>query len=646
MEIFLYEPIVQGSAKKFVDEIQQFKNKPVTVRINSGGGSVFEGLSIYNAIKTHGQVTIQIDGLAASIASLIAMAGSRVEMAGNSLIMIHNPWSATEGDSNELKKQADLLDKCKTTMLEAYVKKTGLKHSEISQIMDSESWFTAEEAFELGLIDVIYEPLQAAASFHGIERFNLPERIKSMTQTKNVIGSDVEAKLKELTSIKAEQKRQGDIKARFYLFKKKASPQLRDVMDGCIDDPAVTVEQAVERVNNQLGLESIGADCGAHGANVVKVDPVTGMIQTGTSGPHASFGSNQDHNFLQAATDALLIRNGVRLNNPHPASRDLRNMGIPEIARNFLRLSNDLNASGYSNRDAVVKAMHSTSDFPLLLANTGGKSLQEGYQFAPITCREWTSEREVPDFKEQTLTKLSEAPDMLEVAEGGEYKHGTFGESADKFKIKKWGRIFSITREALVNDDLSAFTRLPFAFGQRAAALESDEVYSLLTSGSNLTDGSPLFDSSRGNLASTGSILSVSSLGEARAAMRNQKGVDGKTIIDIQPRFLIVPAELETNAEQLLSSLVDSSKNNDTANPAWIRSLSLVADPRMSGTSWYLASDANQAEGIIRAFLAGEDRPYIEEKAGFEVDDFTIKARLEFAAAIVDPKSLYKNPGA
>ncbi|NOR69532.1 MAG: hypothetical protein GQ532_07530, partial [Methylomarinum sp.] len=436
MEIFLYEAIAQNSAKKFVDELKKSKNKPTKVRINSGGGSVFEGLSIYNAIKSHGNVTIQIDGLAASIASLIAMSGNRVEMAANALIMIHNPYSMSEGDSKQLRKQADLLDKCKTTMLEAYASKTGLEPSEISKIMDEESWFTADEALQLGLIDSIYEPLQAAASYHGIEHFNLPARIKNMSTTsaqmKTELSHDTEAKLKELESIKAEQKRRNDIETKFLPFRRNASMGIRDVIDGCLKDPTITVNRAVELLHNQLGIES-GGDGGHSGSFVTRVGE-DGYLEPQASGHRIELIGNHNKDFLKAAADALMIRNGVKINNPHPASRDLQNMGIAEIARNLLRLDNDYNASGYSNRDAVVKAMNTTSDFPLLLSNTGGRSLREGYMIAPITCREWTSERDVPDFTEQTLAKLSEAPDLLEVIEGGEYKHGVFGESADKFK--------------------------------------------------------------------------------------------------------------------------------------------------------------------------------------------------------------------
>lgn len=161
-ELFIYEGIDTGSAKTFVDQLNASKGA-LTIRINSGGGSVFEGLAMYNAIKRRGQTTVKIDGLAASIASLIAMAGNRVEMASNALLMIHNPWSGSSGDAEALRKQADLLDKAKGSMLDAYASKTGKSAAEISAIMDAETWYTAEEALQHQFIDAIYEPLQMAA---------------------------------------------------------------------------------------------------------------------------------------------------------------------------------------------------------------------------------------------------------------------------------------------------------------------------------------------------------------------------------------------------------------------------------------------------------------------------------------------------
>lgn len=155
LEIFLYDSITTGAAKSFVEQLNAI-NGPLVVRINSGGGSMFEGLAIYNAILRRGRVTTKIDGLAASIASLIALAGDKVEMADNALLMVHNPWAGMSGDSAELRKQATLLDKAKDAMIAGYAAKSGKTPDEISQIMDAETWYTADEALKEKFIDSIY----------------------------------------------------------------------------------------------------------------------------------------------------------------------------------------------------------------------------------------------------------------------------------------------------------------------------------------------------------------------------------------------------------------------------------------------------------------------------------------------------------
>lgn len=243
---------------------------------------------------------------------------------------------------------------------------------------------------------------------------------------------------------------------------------------------------------------------------------------------------------------------------------------------------------------------------------------------------------------------MSEAPALLEVPELAEYKNGTMSDGAATFQIATHGRILQISRQALVNDDLSAFTTLPQAFGIAARRKEADKVYSVLTGNPVLSDGFALFSADHGNLGSA-AALSVTSLAAARAAMRKQKGLAGVGYVDPQPKFLIVPVALETLAETIIASLVDPARSNDTPNAEFIRGLTLVADPRLdddSTTAWYLSASPNQIEGVLRAYLAGEPRPYLEENTEFQRDAISYKVRLDFAAGVIDYRALFKNPGA
>jgi len=201
---YLYDEISYWgiSADQFVKDLNASKAATINIRINSPGGSVFDGTAIYNAIKQHKAKTItHIDGLAASIASTIALAGDEVRMADNTFMMIHNPWSIVMGDSKAMREEADLLDKVRnTTIASIYMAKSGKGKEEILEKMDAETWFTAQEAKDYGLIDVISgeEPAEAKAVLFDLSIFaNLPEPLK---QRQNAMPSvrDLEQALRDV----------------------------------------------------------------------------------------------------------------------------------------------------------------------------------------------------------------------------------------------------------------------------------------------------------------------------------------------------------------------------------------------------------------------------------------------------------------
>lgn len=140
----------------FRTELRQMKGD-LTVHINSQGGDVFAGVTIYNALKDYhkGKVVVKVDGLAASIASVIAMAGDEIIMSPGSMMMIHNPWSIGVGSSDELRKAADTLDQIKDSILPIYVDRSGLSEDEVKDLMDAETWMTAEKAVEMGFADTV-----------------------------------------------------------------------------------------------------------------------------------------------------------------------------------------------------------------------------------------------------------------------------------------------------------------------------------------------------------------------------------------------------------------------------------------------------------------------------------------------------------
>ena len=192
VEISIYDEIGDygTSAKQFIDDLKSVGSKDITIRMNSVGGSVFDGLAIYNVLRSHqGYVKVKIEGLSASIASIIALAGDDIEMAENGFFMIHNPFGKSMGGADDMRKTADLLDKIKQELINIYANKTQLSEETISSMMDEETWLTSQEAKEMGFIDTITEPIKVAASF-------------DFSKFTNVDSKEVNNRLQLITNIK------------------------------------------------------------------------------------------------------------------------------------------------------------------------------------------------------------------------------------------------------------------------------------------------------------------------------------------------------------------------------------------------------------------------------------------------------------
>ncbi|MCW5976702.1 MAG: hypothetical protein KIT09_01430 [Bryobacteraceae bacterium] len=299
-------------------------------------------------------------------------------------------------------------------------------------------------------------------------------------------------------------------------------------------------------------------------------------------------------------------------------------------------------------RHEIAKLALSTSDFPSILADVANKTLRQAYEAYPRTFLPFSRRRSAVDFKNINAVQLGEAPSLQKVNEKGEFTHGSIAESKETYKLATYGRIVSITRQVIINDDLSAFTRIPAGFGVAAATLESDTVWGIITSNLNMGDGVALFHTNHLNLNSgAGSALALAGLGAAMAVMAKQKGLDGVTVLNVQPRYLAVPVALQLTAFQLVAANLAPAQSANVV-PEYIRALTPIAEPRLdaaSATAWYLFASPDQIDTIEYAYLEGQDGVYIETRQGFDVDGVEIKARLDFGAKAIDWRGLQKNAG-
>ncbi len=255
----------------------------------------------------------------------------------------------------------------------------------------------------------------------------------------------------------------------------------------------------------------------------------------------------------------------------------VRGMTPQEVARAAL---------GCDRQAFRAAGMHTTSDFPLLLGSTVNRTLRAGYELAPQTWRPLGRQTSVPDFREVTRVALGDITALEKVNEHGEYKYGTLGEEGAPIRVVKYGKIIAITWESIVNDDLSALTRIPQALGAAAAQTESDVVWDLLLSNPNFVDNVAVFDAAHGNLAASAGAINTTTLAAARAAMRKQKSKAGH-FLNLGPQYLVVGPDKELEAFQFTSSNYVPAKNADI-NDSRNTSLQVIVDARITGNQWYL----------------------------------------------------------
>lgn len=364
--------------------------------------------------------------------------------------------------------------------------------------------------------------------------------------------------------------------------------------------------------------------------------------------PHIRMGGLDERETRKAAVETALLHRF----DPHryaltEPARDWRGYSLIEMARAFLE-GDGVRVRGLSRDEIATRALHTTSDFPHILAAVTNKTLRDAYEAAPRTFQPIARRATAADFKEMHRVQLGEAPQLEKVNESGEFKRGTIGEGKERYRVETWGKVIGITRQVIINDDLDAFTRVPSLFGTAAATLESDVVWGIVTSNPAMADGVALFHANHKNLTATGTALDVANLGKARTAMAKQTGLDGKTVLNVRPAFLVVPSSLELTAEQMIAqNLVPATVANVV--PASIRSLAVIAEPRLDPASgavpWYLFASPSAIDTIEYAYLEGQDGVFIETRIGFDVDGVEIKARLDFGAKAIDWRGMHRNPG-
>jgi ATP-dependent Clp endopeptidase proteolytic subunit ClpP len=661
-EIFVFDEIGYWgvTAKDFARDLKEVNpNDSIELHVNSPGGSVTDGIAIYNLLKNHKSVVnVHIDGLAASMASVIAMAGDTITMPENALMMIHNPWGGAMGDAEELRKTADVLDKMKTALISAYANKTGKEHEEISALMDSETWMTGAEAVEMGFANQVTDEIQLAASFDTSKLNNFSnDKTSLFTPLAAVAGDKLEGgtmPLENTPAPTADQKGAAD-----------SAATASKVNVEAVAAKAVSDFQAKETARKQGIRTAFGSFASDHGdllatciedmdCSVDKArESLLAKIGEGSTPQAGGFTSAFAHAgngaiVKESMVAAVKSRAGIKLEDGElTQDNPFKGMTMGEMARASLE-HKGVGVAGFGTRMALVGAAftHGSSDFGSVLADVANKSMLKGYEEAQETFQLWTQTGTLSDFKTVSRVGLNDFNSLREVQEGAEYKYVTVGDRGETVALGTYGELFSITRQAIINDDLSAFTRIPQMMGVAAIRTIGDLVYAVMTDNPKMSDGKALFHNDHNNLFGAGSALSVSSLDAARTAMRKQKLDKGKAL-NIRPEYLLVPAALETTATKLMRDTVLPGASNGESNPV-SGMAQVISEARLddsSATAWYLAA-GSMYDTIEVSYLDGNSTPFIDQMDGWGVDGTSFKVRIDAGVSPLDYRTVSKSTGA
>ncbi|HFX1125204.1 TPA: ClpP-like prohead protease/major capsid protein fusion protein [Pseudomonas aeruginosa] len=653
-EILLYDEIGAWgiTAQQFARELKALGDLSlISLRVHSPGGDVFEGTAIYNLLKHHpARVEGYVDGLAASMATVVLMSCDVIHIPENAMMMVHRPWGIQGGEADDMRRYADLLEKIEGTMVAAYMAKTGKSEEDIKALLKAETWMDGREAVEAGFADQLTEPLAAAAQLTSkrMKEFaHMPEALKALMQprastpaaaaptpspaaptSQPAPAAPDEAAVRAQINAAENTRREG-IRAVFQPFAASHGEMLNEVLL----DSSVTIEQAQAKLLASL----------ASGA-------------TPSAGPSGSQGANS-HVY---AGNGNLVGDSVRASVMARAGLEEQQsdnrynfMSLRELARASL-VDRGIGVASYSPMQMVGLAFtHTTSDFGTILIDVANRSMLAGWDEAEETFQLWTKKGMLSDFKTVHRVGLGEFPSLRQVREGAEYKYVTVGSRSQPIALATYGEIFSITRQAIINDDMNLLTDIPRKMGMAAKATIGDLVYAILTSNLVLSDGKALFHADHKNLQTgASSALSIESLSKAKTQMATQKTeVEGgkPRTLNIRPAFVLTPVALEDKAKQIIrsASVPGAESNSGIENP--IRNFAeVIGEPRLddnSATAYYLA--ARQGSDTIEvAYLDGNELPYMEQQQGFTVDGVATKVRIDAGVAPLDFRGLQKSNGA
>jgi ATP-dependent protease ClpP protease subunit len=615
---------------------------PITISLHSYGGDALAGVAIHNIIARHpGAKTVVVEGVAASAASLIAMAGDRIVMPDNALMMIHEAWGGAIGDATTMREQADVLDLVSGAYRKTYAAKTGKPEEEIAALMAADTWFTAEQAVAQGFATETAPPVEvramalpegrfskvpeALAAFCTITPPAEPVPLEEVRVTETVVQAAVETVVPKTAVVPAlasladlrQIAERGDLGAEWVLAQAEAGVTLDVARDAAIDAVAAKA----------------------------RVAPVRSVVVT------------RDEGDTFRAQAAVALSDTVVSRAPSAEAGDLRGLTLLGLGREILARAGERNVHRLTNDQVASRVLaagsHTTSDFSGVLANSLNKTVRDLYAAMPNNWAGWCEEVEVDDFKTITASNIGQFPEPVEMVESGPVTLGTVGEESETYAVKERGRLFKVSRQAIVNDDTRALQRMAQGAALGGYTALRRAVFGVLTTNAAMADTIALFNASHSNLGTAGALDSTK-FSELYQLLCEQTGPSrtgqSPTAAPLPPptsvALIVAPQDYRT-ALELVSNIIVPTTAGSALPMEYRQMTSVIMDPFLNtgNDPYYMARTEPGMRALEIAYLRGGRTPAVTSAEVIEHTGVTYRVMFDFGVKAVTWRTIAGNLG-
>lgn len=621
-------------AMDLIKALQSVGTQDAEFRIQSYGGSVYEGLAMYNAIKAHKGKTIGVvDGLVASISSYFLMACDEIQMPENAKLMIHDPSIGAWGGENEIQSALTQLKNAKQTIADAYAERCGKSLEDVLLAMEKETWFTASQALEFGLIDTVIDAVDlsnclksvSAADLQAKAFKHMPDDLLNqlvyppatpeplIIQQSDPMPKPIDNDALQ-NALKNENQRQSTIRA--LCATHKMSDALRDEM---LNDLECSAEDCSLKILQYLGSISV------HGQEPNEEQIPTTLINT-----HIHVGNgNTIKDALQNALDARCGTEEIEKDNPYRL-KTLLDMAEITIGKD---------AKYCSNKNDLVARAFNSGDFADIITESVRTVMRDEAQVRAPLWRELANTENLPNFKETDLILINDAPDLMAVSEDGEYKAATIKGSGEKIQLASFGREIAFTRQAIINDEIALISKIPRKFMQSAYRLSDKLMFNAILSG-KMGDGESVF--TLGGSNKWGNFVKdipgadyqalIMALHKAFATATTSEG----DALDLRGEILLA----NPDHASFLEAVLNTASKPDSFNPAYKKFPKVIETARLADINGAIALTGKTFDSVVMGFLDGTQDPWLETGDGWSSDGAKFRITYDVTSKVLDRRGI------